>query len=169
MRPPIADPFGSSASFVEESRVFRHNFWRVYVGAVLFSVLFMVPLPGIFFWFAIPEMFLGNGRIALAIALGFLVLINPLSVAFGAMLRPLQVTRFGVQGPPVVGFVEWERMKSARVFWLGSSSVRIALRDHFYALWIPLALLDLNGFAQTLEEWAPEDNPLRIRAQKRGF
>ncbi len=168
MRPPIADPFGSSDSFAEESRIFRQSFWRTYRGALLFSVLFMVPLMGIFFWFAIPEVFLGRGRIMLAVVFGFMVLLNPLAGALGAVLHPIKVTRFGIQGPPTVGFIEWEQMKLVRTFWLGHPYARVSLRHHLFPLWILLALLDEDGFARTLQDWAPEDNPLRTWAQKRG-
>lgn len=169
MRPPIADPFGPPASFAEESRSFRKSFWRVYIGALLSSVFIIVPLMGIFFWFFMPQMFVGNGRIALTTALSFQLLISPLSSALGGLWHPLKVTRFGVQGPSGIGFVEWERMKSVRTFWFGSPWARIALQSHFLALWVPLALTDFNGFARTLEEWAPEGNPLRVWAQERGL
>lgn len=169
MRPPIADPFGPPDSFSEESRVFRHSFWRVYIGSLLSSVFIILPLMGILFWFSTPQLFLGSGRIALAIMLCFMLLLSPLSSALGVVLRPLKVTRFGVQGPPFIGFVEWERMKSVRTFWIGHLWARISLRNHFFPLWIPLALCDSSGLARTLEEWAPEGNPLRVWAQKRGF
>jgi hypothetical protein len=168
MRPPIADPFGPPAPFPEESRIFRRSFWRIYVGTLLFSAFFLVPMQGTLFWVLAPQTFVGSGRSSLASLLVFMVLINPLVGTFSAVLRPLRVTRFGIQGPPSVGFVEWAQMKSVRTFWLGYPCARVGLRRHLVALWIPLALLDWNGFARTLEEWAPEGNPLRVWAQKRG-
>lgn len=165
MRPPIADPFGPPASFAEESRVFRRSFWRTYVAA-LFLALVMVPLMGTYFWFSTPQMFSGSNRIALAMMLVSAVVVNPLAGALGAFLYPVKVTRIGIYGPPSAGFVEWEQMKSVRTLWLGHPWVRIGLRKRFVALWVPLALHDLQGFARTLEEWAPADNPLRVWAQR---
>ncbi len=135
--------------------------------AALLSALIMVPLVGVFEWFFAPGMFVRNGRITLASALVFLVVVSPLSSALGAILYPVKVTQFGIQGAPLVGVVEWTQMKSVRILWLGYLWARIARQNRFAPLWVPLALTDLKGFARTVEEWAPEDNPLRAWAQKR--
>lgn len=163
MRPLIADPYGAPAS-PEESRVFRLSFWRIYFGSLLLCGFVMVPVLGTVFWFVSPQMFRGSGRIALTVALFLAVALNPLAGALGAVLRPVKVTRRGIYGPPLIGFVEWERMKGARTFWLGQLWARIALPNSLFALWIPLALHDFNAFSRTLEEWAPENNPLRVWA-----
>ncbi len=161
MRPPIADPFAPPNPFpAEETRVFAQSFWRTYFGTLGAMVIFAAVFALYFVW-RFGGAFLSQQGFFLLLMLG----INPLSAAFGARFRPLKVTRHGVQGPPLVGFIEWERMKAARFLWIGFSYARVSLRRHFSALWIPLTLRDPQSFARTLEEWAPADNPLRLLMQ----
>lgn len=164
MKPPIADPFAPPMAD-EDTRVFPQSFWRVYRGNLLFALLFGGTL--LLFWPLSRAIFSqGNGGFVLF----FILILNPLVTALSAVfLHPVRVNRAGVQGPPGVGFVAWEQMKSARALWLGLLYVRIRARNHLFALWIPLALSDKTAFAQTIEEWAPADNPLRLWLQKRNF
>ncbi len=165
MKPPIADPFAPPAPPDEQTRVFPQSFWRVYFGTALLTFLILVPM--IALWPLMRQVFLGSGQ---SFMLFFLVFINPLSAAFSmTFLHPTRITRFGVQGPPAVGFVEWNQMKSARAIWFGLPYARIPARNHFFALWIPLCFKDKKAFARAVEEWAPADNPLRLFLQKRGF
>ncbi len=166
MTPPIADPSGAPTSS-EEIRVFRQNFWRVYVGFLLLLAFLAVPVMASVLWFFVPHKHVLKNLNGLIVIYVLFVAVYPFVVAFGATLHVVKVTRFGIQGPAFVGFVEWTQMKSVRVLWLGCLWARIARRNRFAPLWVPLALTDLNGFARTLQEWAPEDNPLRAWAQKR--
>ena len=164
MRPPIADPFAPPATDTD-TRVFKHSFWRVYMGTALLTLLLLGPL--IAFWPLMRQVFLGSGN---NFMLFYVMFINPLIAALSmTFLHPTTVTPLGVQGPPIVGFVEWSQMKSTHAIWFGLPYARIPARNHLFALWIPLTFTDKKGFTQTVEEWAPADNPLRLFLQKRGF
>lgn len=162
MQPPISDPFLPPVE--AENRVFRHSFWKVYRGMLMVFVVFA----GLQSWWLFarvpsmpPQFYLSNAFLLIGIV--------PVTSAFSLMIHPVKIMRSGIQGPPIMGFIEWERMKTARFLWLGVPYTRVALRKHLFALWIPLTLKDPKGFAQTIEEWAPEGNPLRLWVQKRGF
>ena len=169
MNLPIADPFGSPPVATEERRVFRQSFWRVYVWSLLLVALFVVPTVGILLWIAIPEMFSGIGRLFVAGMFSAQILFCPLVGVLSVFLYSVKITRFGIQGPLSMGLIEWEQMQSVRFAWRGSLWARVSIRNRFFEMWIPLFLTDWNGFVRTLQEWAPEDNPLRVCAQKRGF
>lgn len=162
MKPPIADPFLPPVE--EENRVFRHSFWRVYRGMLGLFVVFA----GLQIWWLVSRVPSMPAQFYLTNAL-FMVGILPVTSAFSFMIHPVKITRAGVQGPPILGFIEWDRMKTARFLWLGLPYARVSLRKHLYALWIPLTLKDHQAFAQTVEEWAPADNPLRLFLHQRGF
>lgn len=157
---PIADPFLPPVE--EENRVFRHSFWKVYRGMLAVFVVVAGVQTG---WLMarVPSLPSSFGLWNAILIVGIL----PVTSAFSLVIHPVKITRAGVQGPPVVGFIPWDRMKKAGSFWMGVPYARVSLRKGLFALWIPLTLKDPQGFAQTIEEWAPEENPLRLWLQKR--
>ncbi len=162
MQPPISDPFLPPVE--AENRIFRHNFWKIYWGILPIYVVFA----GLQSWWLLTRMPWMPAELSLLNAFLFIAIL-PVTTAFSLMLHPVKITRSGIQGPPIVGFAEWEQMKTARFFWPGAPYVRVTLQKHFFALWIPLTMKDTKAFAQTIEEWAPADNPLRLWLQKRKF
>lgn len=157
MQPPIASPFGTPRD-EEENRVFRFRLWRIFVAT-------LSPMPAIALafgalnWIVEPTMFANKyDRQVLAALLFALLVLPPLMNALTAFFLPLKVTPRGIYNGR---FIEWEQMKAVSHPWWTFGYLKVALHGRRWALWIPLALSDFNGFARTLEEWAPDGNPLR--------
>ena len=130
-------------------------------------MIVLLPLMGMWFWFNAPQMFTGQNRQFMAVMFFFMLVTYPLFGALGLRARSIKVTPSGLQGIALVGFVEWERIKSVRAQWMPPVYIRVNVRNGFIPLMIPTLIARDPDFAATLEEWAPHGNPLREWALKR--
>ena len=165
MQPPIASPFGAPEVSQEERRVFRPHFWRFFGWELLTSLLLFPPMVYDLFWLIMPQAFIGHGPKFLTKLIFCLVFLVPLVNSITLMFSPVNVTRQGIQVPYRKELVEWREIKSVHKSW--SQWATVKLQGRFQTFRLPLTLTDFNGFAHSLEEWAPEGNPLREWALKR--
>ncbi len=165
MKPPIPDPFEKPQIRVLESetRVFHLDLWRVFKGTLPFMLLITLIV-----W-AIVSPIRGYGKVVFAFA--------SLSVSLASSILPalffkIQVMEAGLKAPNAWYFsrvVNWADIRKVRYCWVFWSYLLISTPTKRDFIWLPLYLSDKKGFAQSIEEWAPEDNPLRLFLEKRNF
>lgn len=163
MKPPISDPFGSPPE-TQNHRIFRVDFWRAFVGYFCFFVLVLSP-----FLMSVLEPIRDDREIFVfpSILIGAALV----SAALG-LIYPVQISKSGLRGINSWGAkreVEWPEIQRARFVWLFHPYVIISTSRKRNFIWLPLYLSDQKGFARAVEEWAPEENPLRLWIQKRGL
>lgn len=162
MKPPISDPFAPPDSFCgEETRVFRHSFWRVYRGMLLMIIVLFSP-----FLFFIFDPIHGE---SLFHKILFIWIVLPCCLTFMQAFSPVKINRSGIQIAASQDFAEWSQIKGASYSWMFLLYVRIWVQGRLFKQSLPLTLRDPKGFARAIEEWAPVDNPLRLWLQKRDF
>lgn len=163
MKPPIADPFESPPQLLGH-REFRVDFLRSLVGYFCFHFLVLGP-----FLLTVLAPIRDDRKIFVFLA--SLIFAALISAAVG-LLYPVKISPSGLRGTNywcVKREVEWAEITRARFGWFVFSYALISTARKRNFIWLPLCLQDKKVFAQTVEEWAPADNPLRLWIQKRGF
>lgn len=163
-RPPIAPPLPTPAYLAEgftDAGPFRYHFLR-YFRAVLTYLFLIVGILLLLIW--------GTDKRSFPYMLLFLVVFTPpwalLSSWFYWRISETSLGHDGLRSQnmwSITTNVTWQEITEGKRIWrFFLFYLRVSTKQKRHALWLPLFLREPENFAESVKQFAPPDNPLRL-------